>query len=84
MLWDESNRGVINYLKDFRAVSFPKTRAFPIKIKTYEDIGGDAALEDKGNSANKLNPKAINLKLNELIKLMHGSFESKQKIIEDF
>ena len=44
----------------------------------------DAALDDKGNSANKFNPKAINLWLNELIKLMHGSFESKQKIIEDF
>ena len=33
MLWEESNRGVINYLRDFKAVAFPKTRVFPIKPK---------------------------------------------------
>jgi len=37
MLWDESNRGVINYLKDFKAVAFPKTRVFPIKPKPYDE-----------------------------------------------
>ena len=36
------------------------------------------------SSASKQNPKAINDKLNELVNMMHGSFESKTKIIEDF
>ncbi len=68
-------------MRDFKAVSFPKTRVFPIKIKdSGDDIGGD----DKNNSGNKQNPKAINLRLSELVRMMHGSFESKQKIIEDF
>ena len=31
-----------------------------------------------------MNPKAIKEKLVELARMMHGSFESKQKIIEDF
>lgn len=36
------------------------------------------------NSAQKQNPKAINDKIVDLIRMMHGSFESKQKIMEDF
>lgn len=68
-------------MRDFKAVSFPKSRKFPIRVK---DIGDDANADDKTNSANKQNPKAINLRLTELVRMMHGSFESKQKIIEDF
>ena len=79
---DTSDDRVMNYLKDYKAMSFPKSRGFPIKMKGYDD--GDLNGEDKGNSANKYNPKAINMKLVELVRMMHGSFESKQKIIEDF
>lgn len=34
---DSKERGVQNYLKDYRAVVFPRTRVFPIKIKGYEE-----------------------------------------------
>ncbi len=54
--------------EEFKAVSL--RRAFPITIKNDEVILQSA-------SASKLNPKAINLKLVELIKVTHGSFESK-------
>lgn len=81
---DSKERGVQNYLKDYRAVSFPKTRVFPIKIKGYDDNENNGIDDKNGNSANKFNPKAINVKLIELVKMMHGSFQSKQKIIEDF
>lgn len=74
---DSKERGVQNYLKDYRAVVFPRTRVFPIKIKGYEE-NENAGQDDKnGNSANKFNPKAINLKLIELVRMMHGSFQSK-------
>jgi len=62
-------------------VAFPKVRLFPIRIKNQDE---DEMEYDKMNSANKQNPNAINLKIIELVKIMHGSFESKQKIIEEF
>jgi hypothetical protein len=38
-------------MKDFKAVAFPKTRVFPIRVKATSDDG--EAGEDKLNSANK-------------------------------
>lgn len=78
---ESKDRGSINYLNDFKAVAFPKSRVFPIRVKSSEEA--DLA-DDKQNSASKQNPKAINSKLVELVRIMHGSFESKQKIIEEF
>jgi hypothetical protein len=74
---------MISYFEEFKAVSFPRDRKFPIMTKYSEgadNIDGDKA----SNSANKQNPKSINMKLVDLVKLMHGSFESKQKLIDDF
>lgn len=70
---------MINYFNEFKAISFPKTRLFPIKLKEIDII------EDKLQaSGNKQNPNLINNKIVDLIRIMHGSFESKQKIVEDF
>ena len=75
-----SNGGLYNYFEEFRAVSFPKDRHFPIRLKPLEPNE-----EEKQNGASKgssVNP--LTSRLAELIKIMHGSFESKQKILEDF
>ena len=37
-----------------------------------------------GDDKTKANPNAINEKLKDLVYVMHGSFESKQKILDDF
>lgn len=50
---------------------------FPIKIKGQDENDNNGIDDKNGNSANKLNPKAINVKLIELVKMMHGSFQSK-------
>lgn len=75
-------KGILNYLKDFKAVAFTRSKQFPIKVKS-EEVNENLG-DDKQNSANKQNPNAINMKLVELIRLMHGSFESKTKIIDEF
>jgi hypothetical protein len=38
-------------MEDYRAVSFPKSRKFPLKLKRDDDA--DNASEEKQNSANK-------------------------------
>lgn len=79
--------GHAKYFEEYKAVAFPlKDRLFPIKLKPQVD----PIEEDKQNQivlGGKVpgnNPNLINLKLVELVKMMHGSFESKQKIIDDF
>lgn len=77
------SNGFNSYFKEFRAIAFPKDRLFPIRLKPLPD----PIEEDKQNIAAevKVNPATlINSRLPELVKLMHGSFESKQKIIDDF
>ena len=69
-------------MESYKAVSFPKNRKFPLKLKENDEA--EIGQEDKQNSANKQNPNAINLKLVELVKLMHGSFDSKPKLIDEF
>lgn len=39
-LQDSKERGVINYLKEYRAVSFPKTAQFPLQVKPTDDGEG--------------------------------------------
>jgi hypothetical protein len=52
-----------------------------LKTKEAEIADNDGKIQ---NSGNKQNPNSINLKLIELVRLMHGSFESKQKLIDEF
>lgn len=72
--------GLSSYFKEFKAVAFPREKQFPIRLKPLEE---PIAEEDK-TSSKIANANAINLRLVELVKMMHGSFESKQKIIDDF
>ena len=70
----------MSYFKDFRAVSLVKDRKnFPIRVKPK-----DYAEEEKLETVKAATVNPINTKLVELVKMMHGSFESKQKIIDDF
>jgi hypothetical protein len=64
-----STTGISSYFKDFKAVCFRGYTSFPLRLKPLA-----AALdEDK-----KLpTTPGINNRLIELVKLMHGSFESK-------
>lgn len=77
-----SDKGMVSYFQAFRAVAFPSEYKFPLKIKAYENENVDG--EKLQNSNNKQNPKAINVKLTDLVKLMHGSFDSKPKLIDEF
>lgn len=71
-----------NYITTYKAVSFNKEKKFPILVSTKEEMSeGENKLQ---NSSSKQSPNAINLRLPELVKMMHGSFESKSKIFEDF
>lgn len=63
--------------KIFAARSFI---SFPIVIKAKEFD----EKSDEEEKKEKYDPNAINLKLKELISMLHGSYESKEKIIDDF
>lgn len=64
-------------MEEFKAVSFE--RAFPIvKKKIKEDLDLD---EEKKMG---YDPNAINQHLPELVRLVHGSFEPKHKISDEF
>ena len=41
-------------------------------------------MEEDKTSSKATNANLINVRLIELVKVMHGSFESKQKILDDF
>ena len=77
-----SNRssGMMNYFEEFMAVSLPKVRNFPLRLKPLIDSNEEENKAAKGTN----NSNLINTKLVDLVKMMHGSFESKQKIIDDF
>ena len=60
--------------QEYKAVSFDQS--FPLKIVKKEKV---VDYDDKKND-----PNSINLKLPELVLMVHGSLESKQKIIDDF
>ena len=70
-----------DYREDFKAIVLLKEKAFPLRLKDEEEEIGDG---EKAGQGQKLNPKAIKNKITELIQMVHGSFESKQKIVEDF
>lgn len=72
--------GLNSYFKEFKAVAFPKDRQLPIRLKPLPDpVDEEEKISSKAN-----NPFSLKSRLVELAKLMHGSFESKQKIIDDF
>jgi hypothetical protein len=68
-----SSTGINSYFKDFRAVAFPKDRLFPIRLKPLSD----PVIEEDKTSSKVMNSNSINSRLVDLVKLMHGSFESK-------
>jgi hypothetical protein len=53
---------------------------FPIEVKANKNKE-DLENEDKSSG---FDPNAINLKMGDLVKLVHGSFDSKSKLIDDF
>lgn len=57
-----------------------KYSCFPIDVKGNKN---KEELENEDKSSG-FDPNAINLKLSELVKLFHGSFDSKSKLIDDF
>ena len=65
-------------MAQYQAVSFCVSLQiqFPIKIVKKEKV-----LDDEKNG---FDPNAINLKLSHLVKMVHGSFEPKPKICDDF
>ena len=72
--------GLNSYFKEFKAVAFLKDRQFPIRLKPLLD-----PVEEEDKTSSKANnPFSLKSRLVELAKMMHGSFESKQKIIDDF
>lgn len=66
--------------KDYTAVCF--FDQFPIELHKSKLL----QLKNDENEEKKLgfDPNAINLKLPELVRFVHGSLESKQKLIDDF
>ena len=56
--------------------------AFPVNPK-FKDIAHDQENQE-GDGEGKWDPNAINLKLSELVRLVHGNFESKATLIEEF
>ena len=72
--------GLNSYFKEFKAVAFLKDRKLPIRLKPLLD-----PVEEEDKTSSKANnPFSLKSRLVELVKMMHGSFESKQKIIDDF
>lgn len=56
------------------------SEAFPLEPKKIK-VNIDYEAEDKKSG---FDPNAINLKLVELVRMVHGSFDSKPKLIDDF
>ena len=77
MTFANSNKSDYSSYKIFATRSYI---SFPIIIKAKEFDGKSEEEEKK----EKYDPNAINLKLKELISMLHGSYESKEKIIDDF
>ena len=80
----------LEFMNEYEAVNFVSdcqmgkaNKIFPLdltKTKITKSFGeGDIDDQKKGYDAN-----AINLKLPQLVRLVHGSIESKQKLIDDF
>ena len=65
-------------MAQYKAVSFNISFSFPIPIVKKKMI------DDEEEKKNGFDPNAINLKLAQLVRMVHGSFESKPKICDDF
>lgn len=68
--------------EEYRAVNFvKKTNDFPISL---EKSKLDRIYDESDEKKLGFDPNAINLKLIELCRYVHGSLDPKPKIIEDF
>jgi len=65
-------------MEEFTAVSFIDTK-FPITTKSAKCKFDESEEKKLG-----FDPNAINSKLTELVNLVHGSLESKSKIVDEF
>lgn len=67
-------------LEDFKIFEFKPAVKFPFEInaKDFDDKSDDDDKKDR------MDPNAITKKIKEFILMVHGSYESKSKIIEDF
>jgi len=63
----------------YQAISLNISVQFPIPITKSQK-----KLDDEEEKKNGFDPNAINLKLASLVRMVHGSFESKPKICDDF
>lgn len=65
-------------MSQYQAVSFCQSFQFPIQIVKKKVI------DEEEEKKNGFDPNAINLKLPQLVRMVHGSFEPKSKICDDF
>ena len=70
---------VVSFVRRIQGAEL-KYSCFPIDVKGNKN---KEELENEDKSSG-FDPNAINLKLSELVKLFHGSFDSKSKLIDDF
>lgn len=66
-------------MAQYKAVTFSLKAKFPIQV-----IKSQALIDEEEEKKNGFDPNAINLKLSSLVRMVHGSFESKPKICDDF
>ena len=64
--------------EEYTAVSFVAGNSFPITKKD------SLTLNESEDKKNGFDPNAINNRLADLVRMVHGSLESKPKIIDEF
>ena len=67
-------------MEQFRVFNAKPYLKFPLVIS----LGGFDAKSEEEDRKERMDPNAINSKLKEFVLMVHGSYESKSKIIEDF
>jgi hypothetical protein len=67
-------------LEDYKIFTFKPVIMFPLEIrdKDFDDKS------DEDDKKDRMDPNAINNKIKEFIMMVHGSYETKCKIIDDF
>lgn len=77
IIFTRSDQTVLNYMKDFKAVSFNETKEFPVQLKhkSQVEIGLTKASEE--DNEHKKKKGAMNEHIIDLIRFLHGSQISK-------
>lgn len=76
----------LKYREEFKVVILSKKLSFPIKLdKRDNDLGLFISNSDDISAETKIKQRnSIKDKIKELAYALHGTFESKQKVIDDF